>query len=279
MKKSSFRSKRACASPIPENRAAESLEVYPEYKIRRGSIIMALVRLHLHAATEFYEHTALSFKKSLRDIEREYDKYSKAELNRDLGGTTTAELISDQYQETVDLSEMNGYFGVLAVYAVFVDHCLFWLFRDMKSQGIISGKTADKQWLSLDGYKHLFNKAGIFLSRYSNWNDLKKLQALRNVIAHHNGHVLEEDEKKLKPYGCKVGNPVVITEEYFRSAVRLVEETCSRIVKDYEAVIEKRSAKTPGTLGQQAVRMLVCAGFVIGLGVMTIKIRPGKSQP
>jgi len=215
---------------------------------------MTLVRHDLHAATEFYEHTASSFKRRLRDIEREYDKYSEGELNRDLGGTTTAELISNQYQESVALSEMNGYFGVLSVHAVF-DRFLFWVFQDMKSLGIIKGETVSKPWLLLDGYKDLFKKAGIILSQPpSNWNDLKKLQALRNVIAHHHGRVLKEHEKKLKPYGCKVGDPIVITEEYFRSAVRLVEETCSRIVKDYEVVIEKRSVKTK-------------------------KIRPAKSQP
>lgn len=55
-------------------------------------------------------------------------------------GTTRGELVSEERQQLQHMLEMNGYFGVLAVYATF-ERCLHETFQDMKRLKLIKRKT------------------------------------------------------------------------------------------------------------------------------------------
>jgi hypothetical protein len=238
-----------------------SLQVYPcfatqsgeetlkkfRYRARRTAVLVALLTHDLHAADEFYKHTARSFKRRIREIERTYDQYSDAEMNRDLGGTTMSELAGEQVQETHMLSEMNGYFGILTVYGAF-ERFLFWMFQDMKNRGEVTGAASNQGYLTLEGYKDVLKTSGVYLSQPPfKWSELKKLQAIRNVIAHHNGHVIADQEKWVASYGYKAGDSIVIDDSYFQHTIHIVRDTCSMLSKKMDS-LPKPTPKKKNTL-------------------------------
>ncbi len=207
---------------------------------------LSLMEIELRTAVEFYEHTASNFQHKLRAIVRDFATLPRSEWERDLGGgMTMGELASDQRHELEALSEMNGYFGTLTAYSVF-ERCLFYMFRDAKRLKLITDKRYQKSYLTLDGYKEVFKIIGIDLDKSPfKWIEIRKLQLLRNAIAHHGGFVTPDYAPRVERYGYKVGETIVIDDDYFRSSVTLVRETYSAMVRQYDGILK---AGPPATL-------------------------------
>lgn len=100
-------------------------------------------------------------------------------------GTSTTEIVAEERRQLEHMLEMNGYFGVLAVYTTF-ERCLLSTFQDMKRLKLIKDKQYHKKrYLTLDGYKDCLKQSGINLMQPPfRWNDIRKLQTFRNTIAH-----------------------------------------------------------------------------------------------
>jgi hypothetical protein len=218
-------------------------------------ILLHRVEIELQVADEFYKHTAQSFTARIRQIEDSCAKRSEEELNRDLGGTTMGELAGEQIQESEMLSQMNGYFGVLNVFGV-LEQFLQGVFEDMKRRGKVTGRTANRDSLKFDEYRdELKGKWGVSIPE-DKWKGLKKLQLLRNVIAHRSGHVLGEQVKKFAGYRYKVdgkavkyaaGSTIVVDEECFYYAIAVVRDACSSLsqkLHSRQRARPKRNAST-----------------------------------
>ena len=203
-------------------------------------VSLSLMEIGLRTATEFYEHTARSLQDKLRTIERDYAALPKSERERDLGdGMTEGELASGQHYELEVLSQINGYFGILAVYSVF-ERCLLCLFRDAQRLELVKEKRYQKAYLTLDGYEDFFKTIGISLNTATfKWDEIRKLQLFRNAIAHHGGLVMTDHATRLKSYGYKVGDTIRIDKSCFHSSVELVRETCSVMIRMYDRVQER----------------------------------------
>jgi hypothetical protein len=198
-----------------------------------------LREIDLDTIVDFYDHSAGNFQKKIEAIHKKCASRPDSYWKEDLGmGTTRGELVSEERQQLEHMLEMNGYFGVLGVYSVF-ERCLHETFDDMKRLKLIKDKQYQKKpFLTLDQYKDCFKPVGINLTQPPfGWDDIKKLQALRNAIAHQDGYVVPENLEKLKAYGYKVGEEVNISEQYFRSAVKLVKESCSLVAEKYSILL------------------------------------------
>jgi hypothetical protein len=116
----------------------------------------------------------------------------------------------------------------------------------MQRRGQVTGDAAKKKFLLLDDYKDVLKKdLGIYLSQPPfQWSEVMKLQALRNVIAHHNGHVTEDQVKKVAPYGYKEGMSIVIDEKCFYHAIDVVRETCSTLSEKLNVLPTQAKSKT-----------------------------------
>ena len=194
-----------------------------------------LLEIDLETIVEFYVHSLSNFQKKIQAIDKKGASRPKSYWKQDLGmGITRGEIVSEERRQLEHMLEMNGYFGVLAVYATF-ERCLQSTFQDMKRLKLTRDK---RQYLTLDGYKDCLKQIGIKLAQPPfRWSDIRQLQTLRNAIAHQDGYVIGENEQKLRDYGYKLGDSVVITERYFRSAVELVKESCELVVNQYSALL------------------------------------------
>src|SRR5262249_13657018 len=107
---------------------------------------------------------------------------------------------------------------------------------DMKRLKLTKEK---RSYLTLDGYKDSLKEVGITLTQSPfRWDDIRKLQTLRNAIAHQDGNVVPENLGKLRAYGYKkVGQEVNISDQYFQSVVTLVKESCRLLAQQYSAVL------------------------------------------
>jgi hypothetical protein len=99
------------------------------------------------------------------------------------------------------------------------------LFNDARRSNLIKDKQYPKLYLTLDGYKGAFKTLGIDLTKSPfKWSEVKKLQLFRNAIAHHGGVVTHDYENRLGPHGYKLGDTIIISDDYFRSSIALVRE-------------------------------------------------------
>lgn len=212
-----------------------------EAALRAG---LRIVQIDVEAAVEFYDQTHRHFRREIDTWEKKNAVHSPAYWEEDLGGITRGELESERGLELRDKLRLNSYFVILNIFGSF-ERLLLRIFQDMRDLKLVKDNWQKKQpYLTLDGYKECLKAIGINLTKSPfKWSDIIKLQAFRNAIAHQNGFVTEENIKRLSAYGYKLGQMIEIKEKYLRASIDLVNDSCSRVVKEYSRALRKKSAK------------------------------------
>ena len=201
------------------------------------------MQIDIEASVEFYEQTHSHYSKKVQKQRERFDARPTSYWQEDMGfGTTRGDLASEQYQELQEMTQLNSYFGVMTVFAAF-ERCVSRVILDMKSLRLVKNKWQKKKaYLRFDEYKDALKSIGIYVTNPPfKWSDIRRLQDLRNAIAHQNGFVTDENINRLRGYGYKLRQRVDISDEYFRSAVALVKDSSTLLVKEYSRVLLKRS--------------------------------------
>ncbi|HUA14784.1 MAG TPA: hypothetical protein VMG31_05765 [Verrucomicrobiae bacterium] len=208
----------------------------------RARLLMA--KIEIEAAVEFYDQTDRYFRKKIDEWERKNAAHSAAYWEEDLGGITRGDLESERGLELRDKLRLNSYFGILNIFGSF-ERLLLRIFQDMKQSKRMKDKWQKRQpYLTIDGYKDCLKAIGINLTKSPfKWGEIIKLQAFRNAIAHQNGFVTEENVNRLRAYGYKLDQMIEIKETYFRTSVELVNDSSSRLVKEYGRTLQKKTKR------------------------------------
>lgn len=206
---------------------------------------LRLVHMDIEMGVEFYDQTRTHYRRKMQKQEERYNTRPASYWQEDIGyGTTRGDLASDEYQELEEMLQLNSYFGVLTIFAAF-ERCFLRIFQDMRTEKLIKDKWQKKQgFLKLDEYKEALKGIDVLVAQPPfKWNDIIRLQNIRNAIAHQNGFATEENSKRLKGYGYKEGQRIDITDKYFRDSVDLVKDSSTLLVKEYGKALRKTKRK------------------------------------
>jgi hypothetical protein len=203
----------------------------PAYVVRAT---VSLVRIEIRAALDFYEHTDANFQRAIRSFDADIAKYPASFWDQEpIEGFSPGDLASDQRVELLSLSELTGTFGIIMVYSIF-ERFLQNMFEYIKLGNVLSEEMRRARWLDFKGHKDALKTIGIDITRAPfDYQELLKLNAIRNALTHQGGWVTEENAKKLKPFGFARGNSITISQEYFKSAALLILTTSEDIAEAY----------------------------------------------
>jgi len=197
---------------------------------------LRIAEYDLDFADEFHKQTGRYFQKKIEAFKAKADSNPDAYWEQDVGGITRGELASEELRELESFAEMNNRFGLLAVFAAF-ERLLQRIHQDMMNQNLIH-RRFKRAYLTFDESKDSLAKIGIYLTQKPfDWAGLRKLQTLRNAIAHQDGWVTDENFNKLRSYRYKLGQQIEITDNYFDDSMNLVKQSCSQLVKAYSVVL------------------------------------------
>lgn len=107
--------------------------------------------------------------------------------------------------------------------------------QQLKSLG---HKVANEKAWRLDDLKTEFAAIGVRLTEPAvDWQEIKKLQAIRNCIAHNDGWIDEESFEKLAPYGFEHRQTfLALPENYFADTLSLIGRMCRKVTADCSRV-------------------------------------------
>lgn len=202
---------------------------------------LRLVHYDIEFGVEFYEQTRSLYRKKVETLKKKHNAHPSSYWQQDVGyGTTRGDLASEEYGELEEMLRLNSYFGVLTVFAA-LERCFLRTFQDMKNLNLVTNERQQRMsYLTLDKYKDTLKSIGIYVAKSPfKWGDIIQLQDFRDAIAHQNGFVTEENIDRLRGYGCELGQRVDISDKYFRTAVELAKDSCTKLVKQYSDVIRK----------------------------------------
>ena len=150
-----------------------------------------------------------------------------------------SEKVSPEDEESDDLAarmeELEGfmdlveYFGVVGAYRTF-EIFLHNVVNQLRNGGFIEGKRERY----LHDLKDRFNEIGVKLTQPPfHWQEIKKLQKIRNCIAHNEGWVDKRNVSKVRGCGLPVeeGHRLKLPKGYFLEASQLVDKTCALVIE------------------------------------------------
>jgi hypothetical protein len=135
----------------------------------------------------------------------------------------------------LDLIEHFGVIGAYRTLEIFLSNVV----DQLRKGGFIEGKTERY----LDGLKDQLKEIGVDLTRRPfRWQAIKKLQKIRNCIAHNEGWVDKRNVSKLKGCGLSVqeGHCLKLPKGYFLEASQLVYNTCQLVTENCRGARKQR---------------------------------------
>ena len=174
-------------------------------------------------------------------IDKKVAKYIPSELARDRGyGHTLEDDFIEQHEEIEGLRQLNREFCLTAFYAE-LEKCMADAFSDLRAQKAFRLRK-NKEYRNVDDFKDAFATAGVTLTDPSlHWNRMKRLQAIRNCIAHNGGWVTDKHAARLKPYGFPEGQSIRLEEEHFTESLDAVRAIARKLLSECESVFGRMS--------------------------------------
>jgi hypothetical protein len=219
---------RAMGSPVSRN--------FIDASLRAG---LRIAEYDLETVDEFHKQTARYFQKKIEAFRTESVSHPDSYWKQDVGaGITRGDLASEKLNELETLAQMNNRFGILGVFATF-ERLLLRIHQDMMHLKLVRNRHFKRDHLTFYEYKDSLSEIGIYLTKAPfDWAKLRKLQTLRNAIAHQDGFVTEENINTLRSCGYKKeGESIDITDSYFNDSLNLVKRSCAQLVKSYSEVL------------------------------------------
>jgi hypothetical protein len=142
-----------------------------------------------------------------------------------------SDYLADQVEDVQGLLDLAEYFGAIGAYRIF-EIFLRSVVDQLRAKGFIEGKTERY----LNPLKDQFKKIGVRLTQPPfRWQEIKKLQTIRNCIVHSDGWVDSQDVCKLRDYTLRVDDggesPLRLPSSYFLEASQLAAETCELVTE------------------------------------------------
>jgi hypothetical protein len=225
---------------------------------------LRIAEYDLEFADEFHNRTGRYFQKKIEAFKARADSHPDAYWEQDVGGITRGELASEELRELESFAEMNNRFGVLAVFAAF-ERLVQRIHQDMMNQNLIHDRRFKKVYLTFDESKDSLAKIGIYVTKAPfDWSNLRKLQTLRNAIAHQDGWVTDENINKLRSYRYKVGQRIEITDSSFGDSMNLVKQSCSQLVKGYSVALSRITNRSHRKTVSLLAAVSLVAVYIVG---------------
>ena len=204
-----------------------------------------IASLELYGTRQFCEQATSSFEGRIR-------KYKKELEDAPSRGTQP----DDDY--VVDLfGELNSHkqsvcgFGLLMVYATLETyfHAIYEMTTIIATDPQLREVVKVQSWLTLDAFKDFSKRLGVdvTIAPY-NWRELKKLQDLRNTIAHQMSQVTEDNVHHLGECNYELGQDLDLKLQDVMDSAKLVEETIQLYGTSYEAILKHKGLVEKNTL-------------------------------
>jgi hypothetical protein len=132
----------------------------------------------------------------------------------------------EEVEGFLDLVQNFGLVGVYRTFEMFLRNVV----DQQRRAGAISGKTGRH----VDKLRKQLKELGVELTKPPfQWQEIKKLQKIRNCIAHNEGWVDKQYVSKLKGCGVPVeeGHRLRLPKGYFLEGLQLVAKTCSLVIE------------------------------------------------
>lgn len=196
-----------------------------------------LARLELCGTRELCEQAATFFEKRITKHQKELEDA----ISR--GSQPGNDYVVDLFGELNSHKQSVCGFGLLMVYATLETY--FYAIYEMTTIIATDPQLREvvkvQSWLTLDAFKDFSKRLGVdvTIAPY-NWHELKKLQDLRNTIAHQMSQVTEDNFHHLGKYGYKLGQDLDLKLQDVIDSAKLVEETTLLYGTSYEAILKNK---------------------------------------
>jgi hypothetical protein len=189
---------------------------------------LILARFSIDELTSFYHQAKKHFASRLAGLEARSKSVSREEEESDY--------LADRMEEVEGLLNLVEYFGVIGAYRTF-EIFLGNVVDQLRKEGFVEGSTEPH----LGGLKKQLKEFGVDLTQPPfRWEEIKKLQTIRNCIAHSDGWVDSRYVSQLRDYTLPVeeeekkkehGSPLRLPSGYFLEASALVASTCGLVIE------------------------------------------------
>jgi HEPN superfamily RiboL-PSP-like protein len=196
-----------------------------------------LLEIDLEALREYCRQANSFFERRKQKFEKNISEKDPRSIDPDT--------VVDARAEMEHHLDLNGYFGLLMTYSGFEEFLqdLYEYTRYLATVPSLRDlmRRHTKSWLKLDEYKSFFKEFDIDLSKSPfEWAKLKRLQRLRNLIAHQGGVVTSEYASSFPSEGYKEGDSLRISMKEVEQNIELVKVTADRLVKEFTDALRKK---------------------------------------
>ena len=191
----------------------------------------------------FHDEAEQHFARRGLQIDKKAAEYIPHELANDRGyGHTLEDDFNEQHEDIEGLRQLSREFRLTALYAE-LEKCMADTFANLCAQNAFQlDEEEEEKYRNVDDFKDVFATAGVILTDLSlHWNRVKRLQAMRNCIAHNGGWVTERHSARLKPYGFPEGNYICLEEKHFTESLDAVQAIARKLLSECESVFGRMS--------------------------------------
>lgn len=200
----------------------------------------AYVRIQIQELRRFHAKGEGLFNLEFDELKAEVDQLGPEEWSEEENHYL------DKRWELDSLRELNTQFAIVGLFTVVEMFLRDTLQRLPWTEESISERNPGKR-LRFDDMKDIFATADVPLTTSeSDWNAIRKLQAIRNCIAHLGGLPSEEAVRKLKGHHLDVteGEPMQLPAGYFEEGADLVQRVSNRIARQCQKEFPNKRARS-----------------------------------
>jgi hypothetical protein len=197
-----------------------------------------MLRMEMNSLREYCINGDALFTRRLRNFE----KKAQASMEH-----WDEDHLSDMRWEMETHIDYNCYFGVMMAFAAF-ERFLTHLYGVTLHLGTAPELRDEmlkqmQSWKTLENYKQFFkNVLQLEITKPDkDWEQMRKLQAIRNAIVHQNGLVPDDNKDSLKKCGYKKpGEHVEVTLQYVLDSIELVTRAATALLPRYIEALKKK---------------------------------------
>lgn len=201
----------------------------------RFGIPLEAVRITLRELKGFYEDGTRQFNAQVARLQMRAKELSPEDYDQ-------TDYLSDLMTELEGMRDLMQEFAIIGVFRSLERFLRLFLNRQRHAGVVISDETARY----LDSLKDQYKEIGIELTQPPfDWREIKKLQKIRNCIAHDEGWIDEKRAAELRScqLSVKKNDWIKLPQGYFFEPLKLVDKTCELVIdKCREAA---RAGKVP----------------------------------